>query len=95
MTKSGLDRLAFATILGMNNYFCAGFTRAGRRLIVRSIIHDKHMIKLLARSTNDVADMFFFAIGGNDRHNGWPILPVEICGRGERHERTRSARAES
>ncbi len=76
VTKSGLDRLAFATILRMNNYFCASFTRARRCLIVGSIIDDKHMIELLARSANDVADMFFFAIGRDDGRNGWSILPA-------------------
>ena len=74
VTKPGLDRLALATILRMNNYFCASFTRARRRLIVGSIIDHEHMIELLTGSANDVADMFLFAIGRNDRRNGWPIL---------------------
>jgi len=70
VTKPGLDRLALAAILRMNNYFCASFTRARRRLIVGSIIDDEHMIELLTGSANDVADMFLFAIGRNDRRNG-------------------------
>ena len=74
VTKPGLDRLAFATILRMNNYFCAGFTRARRRLIVGAIIDDEHVIELLTRSANDVADMFLFALGRDDHRNGWSIL---------------------
>src|ERR1700676_4477605 len=50
VTKSRLDRLAFATILRMNNYLGAGVAGARRRLIVGSIVYDKHVIELLTRS---------------------------------------------
>jgi hypothetical protein len=79
VTKSRLDRLAFATILRMNNYLGAGFTRARRRLIVGSIVHDEHLIELLTRSADDVADMFLFPIGWDDRRNGWSILHARVC----------------
>jgi hypothetical protein len=36
------------------------------------------MIELLAGSANDVADMFLFAIGRNDRRNGWSILHARV-----------------
>lgn len=78
VTKSRLDRLAFATIFRMNNYLGAGFTRARRRLIVGSIVHDEHVIELLTRSPDDVADMFLFPIGWDDRRNGWSILHARV-----------------
>jgi hypothetical protein len=51
----------------MNNDFSTGFTRVLRGLVARAVIDNEHVIELLARSTNNVTDMFFFAIRRDDR----------------------------
>ena len=67
MRQSCLDRFAFAAVLIVNNDFRAGFSRALRGLIARTVIDHKDVIEPLAGSANDVADMFFVLIRRNDR----------------------------
>ena len=67
MTQSGFNRLPFAAVLRMNDDLRAGFACAVRRLISRSVIDNQNIVQLLACSTNDVADMLFFVVSGNDR----------------------------
>jgi hypothetical protein len=69
MAQSGFDRLAFAAILRMNDHFRAGFTRAIRRFISRTVVDNQNVVELLTRSSNDIANMLFFVVSGNDRRS--------------------------
>ena len=53
----------------MNDYLRAGFTRAIRRLISRAVINDQNVVQFLARSADDVANVLFLVVSGNDRRS--------------------------
>src|SRR5438105_1748708 len=67
MAQTSLDRFAFAAVLRMNDDFRAGFPRALRGFISRAVVNDNNVVEFLACPTDDVADMLFFVVSGNDR----------------------------
>src|SRR4051812_5510711 len=69
MTQPGFDRLAFAAVLFVNDYFRAGRARIVGSFIDRPVINNKNVVELLARSTNNVADVSLFVVSGNDRRD--------------------------
>src|SRR6266699_696056 len=67
LPQSGLDCLAFAAVLIVNNHFGAGFARALCGLIARAVINHKNVVKSLAGPPDNVADVFFVLIRRNNR----------------------------
>ena len=82
VTQARLDRFAFATILRMDNDFGSRISRGGRSGIGRAVIDHQDIIELLKRAPDNIGDMFFFEISGNDRRDR---LPVDRVVRGHRH----------
>ena len=69
VTQPGLYRLTLALILLVNDHLRAGFSRMLRGLVDRSVIDNQHLIELLSRSTNHVANVFLLVVSGNDRRD--------------------------
>src|SRR6266481_766345 len=67
LSQSGLDCLAFAAVLIVNNHFGAGFARALCSLIARAVINHKNVVKSLAGPPDNVADVFFVLVRRNNR----------------------------
>src|SRR6266566_4937235 len=67
LPQSGLDCLAFAAVLIVNNHFGTGFARALCSLIARAVINHKNVVKSLAGPPDNVADVFFVLIRRNNR----------------------------
>src|SRR6266699_4601370 len=67
LPQSGLECLAFAAVLIVNNHFGAGFARALCSLIARAVINHKNVVKSLAGPPDNVADVFFVLIRRNNR----------------------------
>src|SRR5215467_10893808 len=65
--ESCLNCFAFAAIFIVNNHFSPGFACAWSRLVGRAVIDDENVIKPLAGSTRDVADVFFVLVRRNNR----------------------------
>jgi hypothetical protein len=67
MRQSGLNRFTFAAIFIVNNNLGASFVGALSRLIGRAVVNDENVIKPLARSARDIADVFFVLIRRDNR----------------------------
>jgi hypothetical protein len=69
----------------MSNDFGTGFSRALRGLIARTVINDKDVFESLAGSANDVRDMLFILVRGNDcgcvRTNLSERIALSLCHR--------------
>ena len=57
VAQSGLDRLPFPAVLGMNDNFGATFARLGRSRVGRAVIDHDDAIELLANPLRHAADM--------------------------------------
>src|SRR5205809_8022094 len=69
VTQPGLDRLAFAAVLFVNDYFRAGFARVVRGFVDRSVIDNEHVAELLARAPNHLANVLLLVVSGYDRRD--------------------------
>ena len=67
MTQTGLDRLAFAEILRMNNDLRAAFTGTRGGCIAGTVVDHKNVIELGASALGDCADVSLLVISGNRR----------------------------
>src|SRR5438477_4469253 len=80
MAQSSFNRLPFATVLRKNDDFGAGFACEIRRFIPRAVIDNQNVVKFLACSSADVADVLLLVVSGNDRRGCRCCHPYRTTG---------------